>query len=273
MPGALLALAAALVAWPGEGAPLRRLTGRAGLPPGLVPPAAALTSPAVAGPAGLVVGAVLSTPLVAVLCGGCAALGARAVGARQRAAAADVRVLALADGIAVLSAELRAGRSTMAAVAAAAEACPDEGTGRELSTALTAAAAGASGTAGGEVSPDLTRIRAAVELSVATGCSLVAVLTALEDDLRARHRQRLELRSATAGPRASAIVLAGLPVLGLAMGSGVGADPWRVLTTTGPGQVLLVAGVLLEVAGVAWVGRLTRRAAPELFPVGRPRGH
>jgi tight adherence protein B len=57
-------------------------------------------------------------------------------------------------------------------------------------------------------------------------------------------------------------VLAGLPLLGLAMGSGVGADPWRVLTTTVPGQVLLVAGVLLEIGGVAWVGRLTRRAVP-----------
>jgi tight adherence protein B len=55
-------------------------------------------------------------------------------------------------------------------------------------------------------------------------------------------------------------LLAGLPVLGLAMGSGVGADPWRVLTTTSTGQVLLVVGVALELAGVAWSGRLVRRA-------------
>ena len=64
---------------------------------------------------------------------------------------------------------------------------------------------------------------------------------------------------ATAGPRSSARLLAGLPLLGLAMGSGVGADPWAVLTTTGSGQALLVAGVLLEVAGIAWTGRLVRR--------------
>jgi tight adherence protein B len=55
-------------------------------------------------------------------------------------------------------------------------------------------------------------------------------------------------------------VLAGLPLLGLAMGSGVGADPWQVLTTTGTGQVLLVAGVALELAGLAWTRRLVRRA-------------
>src|SRR3712207_6248911 len=93
-----------------------------------------------------------------------------------------------------------------------------------------------------------------------TGASLSAVVTAVEDDLRARHRQRLELRSAVAGPRASAVLLAGLPLLGLAMGSGVGADPWSVLTGTGVGQVLLVAGVVLEVAGIAWTARLVDRA-------------
>jgi tight adherence protein B len=82
----------------------------------------------------------------------------------------------------------------------------------------------------------------------------------VEDDLRARSRHRLELRSATAGSRASAALLAGLPVLGLVMGGGVGADPWRVLTTTGTGQLLLVAGVGLEVGGLAWSARLVRRA-------------
>jgi tight adherence protein B len=86
------------------------------------------------------------------------------------------------------------------------------------------------------------------------------VVTAVEDDLRARARAGTELRAAVAGPRASATVLAGLPVLGLLMGSGVGADPWRVLTTTGTGTVLLLAGVGLEVAGLAWSDRLVRQA-------------
>jgi tight adherence protein B len=44
------------------------------------------------------------------------------------------------------------------------------------------------------------------------------------------------------------------------MGSGVGADPWRVLTTTGTGTVLLVVGVALELAGTVWSARLVRRA-------------
>jgi tight adherence protein B len=40
----------------------------------------------------------------------------------------------------------------------------------------------------------------------------------------------------------------------------VGADPWAVLTTTATGQVLLVAGVTLELAGVLWSRRLLDRA-------------
>jgi tight adherence protein B len=44
------------------------------------------------------------------------------------------------------------------------------------------------------------------------------------------------------------------------MGSGIGADPWAVLTTTGAGQLLLVLGVALEGVGLAWSARLVRRA-------------
>jgi tight adherence protein B len=112
----------------------------------------------------------------------------------------------------------------------------------------------------GPVPEALARIAAAVRLSSRTGCSLAVVAGAVEDDLRSRRRHRDELRAAVAAPRASALVLAGLPVFGIAMGSGIGADPWTVLTTTGVGQVLLVVGVGLELAGIAWAGRLVRRA-------------
>ena len=161
-------------------------------------------------------------------------------------------------GSGALAADLRSGRSVDAATAAAVAACADEESGRALARAVRAPAAGPAEE--GDLGQALARISAAVLLSSRTGCSLAAVVAAVEDDLRARHRHRLELRSATAAPRASALLLAGLPVLGLAMGSGVGADPWAVLTTTGTGQVLLVAGVTLELAGVAWSRRLVDRA-------------
>jgi tight adherence protein B len=164
----------------------------------------------------------------------------------------DAHLLALAEGLGVLGAELSAGRSVVVATRTAAASC-GEGRAASLLTAALQEAVSAG-------DPVLDRIRAAVQLSGSTGCSLAVVLAAVEDDLRARHRRRLDLRTAAAGPRAAAALLAGLPVLGLAMGSGVGAHPWSVLTTTAAGQVALVVGVLLEVAGVAWVGRLLRQA-------------
>jgi tight adherence protein B len=254
-----LAAAAAVLLWPTAGVRQRARVHRLSAGTHRVARASAGSCPvplsAAAGIAALL-GAVLSTPLVAVLAGVLAGLAGRAWSARRTSAAEEVRSLALVRGLGALAADLRSGRSLAAATEAAAVACGDERTGRELIRAVRAPDRPPPEPAGEPVA----RIAGAVLLSGRTGCSLAEVLGALEDDLRARHRLELELRAATAGPRAGALLLAGLPVLGLAMGSGVGADPWRVLTTTGTGQVLLVAGVALEVAGVVWVGRLVRRA-------------
>jgi tight adherence protein B len=260
MSPALLCLAAAVACWPvaigparltRAAAPRRRpdlvalVGGRAGL----------LAPPLLAAMAGLL----LSTPVVAALAAVCGAVGGRALGQRARATAAERRSRALVEALGALAAELRAGRPLDGATATAVESCPD---------AMTAAALGPvlrlgeppPGPADDEPARALVRIAAAVRLSSHTGCSLAGVVTAVEDDLRARLHAEQELRSAVAGPRASAAVLSGLPVLGLGMGSGVGADPWRVLTTTGTGTVLLVVGVALELAGTAWSARLVRRA-------------
>ncbi len=204
-------------------------------------------------------GAALSTPLVAGLGGSLSGLAASAWLRSRRAARDGERLLALARGVAALAADLRSGRPVASATTAAAAACGDRETGEELARAVRAP--GVPGpVALGRPGGPLARISGAVVLSSRTGCSLAAVLGAIEDDLRARHRQDQELRAAVAGPRAGAVLLAGLPLLALAMGSGVGADPWGVLTTTGTGQVLLVGGVALELVGVAWTARLVRRA-------------
>jgi tight adherence protein B len=207
-------------------------------------------------------GALVSTPLVAVLGGAAGFLGTRSWLSARAERQADGRLRSLADGLGALAADLRGGRSLEAAVGAAAVACADDECGRALTTALRAPGAAPAGSADPVLGDAFVRIAAAVAISARTGCSLAAVAGAAEDDLRARLRLRLELRAATAAPRASAALLAGLPVLGLAMGSGIGADPWGVLTGTGVGQILLVAGVGLEAAGLAWSRRLIARAAP-----------
>lgn len=256
----LLAVAVALMLWPDDGllrrarmgaaSASRRGVGRAPLP---IPPSAAVVA--------ALAGALFSTPLVAVLAGTAGFLGARAWLAGREVHVTDDRLRALADGLGALAADLRSGRSLGAATGAAVAACADEECGPELARALRAPSAFPSGPLDPQLREALGRISAAVLLSGRTGCSLAAVAGAVEDDLRARHRQRLELRSGTAAAKASAALLAGLPLLGLAMGNGVGADPWGVLTRTGVGQVLLVAGVGLEVAGLAWSRHLVARAA------------
>ncbi len=264
MSGALLLVATALLLWPGAAAErrrrLRRLTRRAhggprrpmaALPPSAWPLPAALL--------GALGGTAAGTPLVGLLAGGAAAAAARGLGRARARRDEEVRLDGLADALGAVAAELRAGRPLEAATVSALAGRPDDDLARGLARALRAPAA-VPAAAGAGLDVALRRVAAAVLLSGRTGCSLAAVVAAVEDDLRARRRQRQELRSVTAGPRASAALLAGLPVLALAMGSGIGADPWAVLTTTGPGQVLLVVGVGLEAAGLTWSARLVRRA-------------
>lgn len=205
--------------------------------------------------------ALVSTPLVAVLGAVGAYLGSRAWLSSRADRARDGRLGALADGLGALAADLRSGRSLAEATGSAATAVADEGSGRALTAALRSPGA-VPADADPVFGEALARIGAAVRLSARTGCSLAAVAGAVEDDLRARHRLRLELRAATAAPRASAALLAGLPLLALAMGAGIGADPWGVLTGTGVGQILLVVGVALTAAGLAWSRRLIARATP-----------
>ena len=260
---ALAAAGLAALLWPGgEGnrrmrlrrlAVPRRAAQRHGSPRSRAP------VPVTAATGAVVLAAMVSTPLVAVLAGLLAWLAGRAWNRRRDAESGERRLIGLVAGLTALAADLRSGRSLAEATAAAAAACGDERTGRDLVRAVRVPDQPAVEEAD-PLSGPLARLSGAVLLSGRTGCSLAEVVSSVEDDLRARHRAELELRSATAGPRAGALLLAGLPVLGLAMGGGVGADPWGVLTTTGTGQVLLVAGVALELAGVAWSSRLVRRA-------------
>lgn len=257
---ALLAVAGAALLWPDPRGVLRRRLLRMAPAPSRGP-ATRVPAPVSAGALAGALGAVLATPLVAVLAAGCAVLAARAWRSRREEAVAAARLEMVAEALAALAAELRAGRPLDEAVRGAAEACPDRECGTALIRAVRAPGGGGALSGAGSLTDALARLSAAVALSARTGCSLATVVSAVEDDLRARLRLSRELLVATAGPRSSARLLAGLPLLGLAMGSGVGADPWAVLTTTGSGQALLVAGVLLEVAGIAWTGRLVRRIA------------
>ena len=262
MSAGLLVLSAALLLWPGERSAQARVAGAGGESASLAQLMAAtrcVPLPLMTGTAAASVAALLSTGLVAVVSGLCAGLAGRAWAGRRRATREQAALGSLAEALGALGAELRSGRPLEVAARVAAAAGADERCGRALVTAVCVPEE-TGGLAATPVDRALARISAAVRLSGRTGCSLAAVVGAVEDDLRGRVRQTEELRAATAGPRASASLLAGLPLVGLLMGSGVGADPWHVLTATGPGNALLVAGVGLEIAGITWSGRLVQRA-------------
>jgi tight adherence protein B len=86
------------------------------------------------------------------------------------------------------------------------------------------------------------------------------VLTHLAHDLAAVAEQRRAVAVALSGPRSSAAVLTGLPVLGIALGAAMGARPLPFLFGAGPGRAVCAAGVVLDAAGVLWMRRIVRRA-------------
>jgi tight adherence protein B len=106
----------------------------------------------------------------------------------------------------------------------------------------------------------LLGLAACWRVAVDQGAGLAAGLDRLEAALRVERDQRADLRSQLAGPRATVVMLAGLPVLGLLLGAALGADPLHVLLHTGAGWGCLLVGGLLEGAGAWWALRIVRKA-------------
>ncbi|SBT93127.1 tight adherence protein B, partial [Streptomyces sp. DI166] len=106
----------------------------------------------------------------------------------------------------------------------------------------------------------LRGLAACWRVAVDQGAGLADGLDRLEAALRAERDQRADLRAQLAGAKSTALMLAGLPVLGLLLGAVMGADPLRVLLHTGAGLGCLVAGGVLEGLGVWWALRIVRGA-------------
>ncbi|WP_030561206.1 type II secretion system F family protein [Streptomyces aureocirculatus] len=168
----------------------------------------------------------------------------------------------------VLAGEVRAGRQPAQALQAAAE------TGVAVERGLGGARNGVVAAArfGGDVpgalreaarepgAEGLVGLAACWRVAVDRGAGLAAGLERLEGALRAERDQEADLRAQLAGARSTALMLAGLPALGLLMGAALGAEPLLVLLHTGPGLTCLLVGGLLEGAGAWWALRIVRRA-------------
>lgn len=214
--------------------------------------------------------------LLAGLGGGLAAamvtvtVTARLLASRDRRVAATAAI-GLSDALGVMVAELRAGAHPGDAVRAAAGThagrAPDA-LGRALSEVAAAASLGGEvavalrGVGPAALRSWLGRIADAWSLADRYGIPLADLLDAVRSDTEHRVRFAAEVQARLAGPRATAAVLAGLPLLGLALGQAVGAAPLRVLSETAVGQLLLAIGTGLACAGVWWSGRLVSGVVP-----------
>lgn len=166
----------------------------------------------------------------------------------------------------VLAGELRAGRPAAAALAAAAGVAVG-GTAVVLRSA--AAAAGRGGDverllvagAPGCASPTLVRgLAACWSVCATSGAGLAAAVERLQEAERDVEQRRQAVRAELAGPRATAGLLAVLPLLGVALASALGAAPLRVLFGTPVGRACLAVGAVLDLLGVLWTRRLVARA-------------
>ncbi|MDD7966537.1 type II secretion system F family protein [Actinomycetospora lemnae] len=262
-------LAAALACWPAPVAAVRvvrrapRVADRSRVRPaellrrrGVTLAAAPVTGLVLAGPGGALAALLLAATLD-----------------RHRAAARADRerttaTAGLAEALASFAAEVRAGAPpTAAAISAGADAHP---VATRVMTVLGAtahlggdvpAALRAARTREPAVAAHLDRLASAWALADRHGIALAGPAGAVAHDLRSRARMAGGLRARLAGPRATAAVLAGLPVLGVLLGEGIGARPWAVLTGGLVGQVLLVVGVGLVCAGLAWTERIVAGVA------------
>jgi len=259
----LLVMAAALLVAPGEvaGRRLRALTSTR---------ATRLTMPRSTSAAGSAVLAAAATaaltgPLPAVAAALAAATVHRRLQAR-RTTRRDIRVAAdLGGAVEVLVAELRVGAHPAAACAVAAAEVGGS-VHRVFAEAAARARLGSSAADGlrsGEPALDaeLQRVAAAWLVADERGVALAELLDAVRRELSGRTRFRRRTEAGLAGARATAAVLAALPLLGIALGQAVGAAPIALLLGSTGGGLLLLVGTVLVCAGLAWSGRITARVA------------
>lgn len=214
-------------------------------------------------PAGVAVG-----PVVALLGAATVAVSVRWLAAARRARAAESERTGATQACRVLASELAAGRVPADALAVAAEPATGAAAG-----ALRAAAAAAR--LGGDVPAALVScadesavaellrgLAACWTVCSATGSGLTAAVQRLEEGLRADQELRRVVDAELAGPRATAVLLAVLPGIGLVMAAGLGADPLHVLLETPVGITCLAAGLGLDALGLCWTQRLVARVRP-----------
>jgi len=164
-----------------------------------------------------------------------------------------------------LASELSVGRPPVIALNRAAAESEDAAVLRVARSAVLGADAGVAlrelGTRPGWSS--LAGVAACWSVGVDAGAGLASGLRRIAAVIRAEDETARELAAVLAAPRATGRMLAVLPLVGLGLGTLLGARPWQVLVSTWYGWVCLVVGGLLAGLGVRWVESMARAAQPQ----------
>lgn len=193
--------------------------------------------------------------LALLLCG--AGLGAAHIGRRLRARRVrDLTARRVVEACEVIAAELTAGRPAGGAL--------EEATGAWSGLAPVAEAH----LLGGDVPQELRRqashpgaedlrlVAAAWQVAHRSGHGLATAVDRVAQGLRAQHRSRRVVESELASARATARLVAALPLVALMMGTGAGGSPWAFLLGTPSGLACLGAGLALGLVGLGWIERI-----------------
>jgi tight adherence protein B len=177
--------------------------------------------------------------------------------ARQRAQHRSDAVVEVCEA---LAAELRAGQPPLRALRHCVDVWPElepVATAAELGSDVPAALRRLAATPGCSA---LSDVAGAWQVTQSSGGTMGLALGRAADSARARRATQRLVISELASAQATARLVALLPVLVLAMGSGLGADPWGFLLATPAGLTCLGGGLLLAYAGLAWIERIAAGA-------------
>lgn len=110
-----------------------------------------------------------------------------------------------------------------------------------------------------EANPQLRALHACWIVAANSGSGLALSIEKLAQSMRVSQDVRIELEAELAGPRATARMLALLPLVGIGLGYLMGAEPLTWLLSNPFGWLTLTIGVALTAAGVWWTGRIAAR--------------
>ena len=167
----------------------------------------------------------------------------------RRSTTSDTRAL---EALVALAAELRAGQPPIAALQQAGadiwpQACSAARVGGDVTAALRSDA---------QRAPALTGLAVCWEMAARSGSGMATMVQRIADAARTAQDTRVQLAAQLAGPRATARMLAALPLVGIVIGHLLGADPIAWLLGPPIGMAVLASAAACTAVGWWWIHRI-----------------